>query len=120
MFLLKRKGDGKLMVNFDPDLVRLLREIRYLQLIDLHVPESGLLIYKNVDMFRDINMRLDQIVFMYNSIMSELIDVEKPLLEKNIIKMDTNLKPGIESFKWESNDIIKQFINPCMNVVKTA
>jgi len=84
------------------------------------VPESGLLIYKNVDMFRDINMRLDQIVFMYNSIMNELIDVEKPLLEKNINKMDVNLKPGIESFKWESNDIIKQFINPCMNVVRTA
>lgn len=65
-------------------------------------------------------MRLDQIVFMYNSIMNELIDVEKPLLEKNINKMDVNLKPGIESFKWESNDIIKQFINPCMNVVRTA
>jgi dynein heavy chain len=28
MFLLKRKEDKMLMVNFDPDLVRLLREIR--------------------------------------------------------------------------------------------
>lgn len=108
------------MVNFDPELIKLLREIRYLQLIDLHVPENGLLIYKNVDLFRDINMRLDQIVFMYNSIMSELIDVERPLLEKNISKMDVNLKPGLESFKWESNNILKEFINPCMVVVRTA
>lgn len=84
------------------------------------VPETGLTIYKNVDIFRDINMKLDLIVEMYNSTMSGLIDVERPLLEKNINKMDLQLKPGLESYKWESNNIVKEFINPCMSVVKTA
>jgi len=107
-------------VNFDPELVKLLREIKYLQLIDLPVPENGLAIYKNVDVFRDINIKLDHIVFMYNSLQSELLDVERPLLEKNIDKMDKNLKPGLETFKWESNNIGKEFINPSLTVVKTA
>jgi len=52
--------------------------------------------------------------------MSELIDVERPLLQKNITKMDATLKPGIDSYKWESQNIIKEFINPCMQVVKNA
>lgn len=64
LFLLTRKDDNMLCVNFDNDLVKLLREIRYLQLIDMHVPETGLTIYKNVDIFRDINMKLDLIVDM--------------------------------------------------------
>jgi len=84
------------------------------------VPESGLSIYKNVDIFRDINIKLDHIVGMYNHLMQDLLDVERPLLEKKINAMDSALKPGLETFKWESNDIIKQFINPAMQVVKTS
>jgi hypothetical protein len=41
-----------------------------------------------------------------------LNDVERPLLEKKITKMDTSLKDGIEKYKWESKKITEEFINP--------
>jgi dynein heavy chain len=33
--------NGLLKVNFDPALVRVLREVKYFQLLDLTVPESA-------------------------------------------------------------------------------
>lgn len=45
---------------------------------------------------------LDEIVFMYNIIQSELNRVERPLVANNIKAMDQNLEPGIKSLTWES------------------
>ena len=42
MRLLRRmEKTGLLKVNFDPDLARLLREVRYLKLIDIEVPPAA-------------------------------------------------------------------------------
>ena len=37
-----------LSVNFDPSLVRLLREVKYFKLANLEVPEAAASIYKKV------------------------------------------------------------------------
>ncbi len=44
--------EGFVRVNFDPVLVRLLREVKYLQLIDIPVPERASAIYAKVNIFR--------------------------------------------------------------------
>jgi dynein heavy chain len=45
-------GEGFVRVNFDPILVRLLREVKYLSLLDVQVPERASLLYKKVDVYR--------------------------------------------------------------------
>lgn len=44
--------EGFVRVNFDPVLVRLLREVKYLLLLDIEVPERASLLYKKVDIYR--------------------------------------------------------------------
>ena len=44
--------EGFVRVNFDPILIRLLREVKYLQLLDIDVPEKAALLYKNVNTYR--------------------------------------------------------------------
>lgn len=44
--------EGFLRVNFDPVLVRLLREVKYLQLLDHKVPEKAAILYKKVNIYR--------------------------------------------------------------------
>lgn len=39
-------------VNFDPVLVRLLREVKYLLLMDIEVPERAQLLFKKVNIYR--------------------------------------------------------------------
>jgi hypothetical protein len=41
---------------------------------------------------------------MYNRIQRELHKVERPLILSQIVKMDQDLEPGINSLTWE-NDI---------------
>ena len=48
---LKEGDDGFLNVNFDPLLVRLLREIKYLKLLGHIVPEKAEALYTNVDIY---------------------------------------------------------------------
>jgi dynein heavy chain len=44
--------EGFLRVNFDPVLVRLLREVKYLLLLDINVPQRASVLYQKVDTYR--------------------------------------------------------------------
>lgn len=44
--------EGFVRVNFDPVLVRLLREVKYLLLLNIDIPERASLLYKKVDIYR--------------------------------------------------------------------
>lgn len=53
-FLLYRETSEMafIRVNFDPVLVRLLREVKYLLLMDIEVPERAQLLFKKVNIYR--------------------------------------------------------------------
>ena len=109
--------EGFVKVNFDPILTRLLREVRYLQLLDIKVPERAKNLFKNVAIYRSQTGNLDLIVEMYNNIISTLLPVEKPLMQARINKIDKFLQPGINQLIWTS-DNIPSFINTAMKIVK--
>jgi len=116
--LLRRDTDGvTLRVNFDPALVRLLREVKYFLLLDLAVPPSAQEIYAKAETYRNQTGNLELIVNMYNGILSSLLKVEEPLLIDRIQRMDTVLLPGLKDLKWRSSNI-SEFIQSSMQVVK--
>jgi dynein heavy chain len=94
--------EGFLKVNFDPVLVRLLREVKYLLLVDINVPQRASSLYLKVDTYRRQTGNLDLIVNMYNDILATLLPVEKPLLADRIERINKALQPGIDSLKWNS------------------
>ena len=118
--LVKEESDtipeGILSVNFDPVLVRLLREVKYLLLLDVEVPERAQKLYEKVDVYRTQSGNLELIVNMYNDILATLLPVEKPLLSDRIKSMNDCLQPGIDTLRWNS-DTIDQFISSCMVLV---
>lgn len=71
-------------VNFDPVLVRLLREVKYLQLLDIEVPERASALYSKVNVYRTQTGNLELTVNMFNEILATLLPVEKPLLADRI------------------------------------
>lgn len=102
--------EGFVRVNFDPILVRMLREVKYLLLLDITVPERASLLFNKVDIYRTQTGNLDIIVDMYNGILATLLPVEKPLLSDRIDRMNRALQAGIDSLKWNSQNI-DPFIN---------
>lgn len=109
--------EGFVRVNFDPVLVRLLREVKYLLLLDIDVPERASLLYKKVDVYRTQTGNLDIIVTMYNDILATLLPVEKPLLADRIERMNKALQAGMTELRWNSQGI-DPFINQAMSIVK--
>lgn len=83
--------EGFIRVNFDPVLVRYLREVKYLQILDIQVPDRADSLFSKVDTYRRWTGRLDLIVEMYNNIIATLLPVEKPLMMTRIQSMNKAL-----------------------------
>jgi dynein heavy chain len=97
--------EGFLRVNFDPTLERVLREVKYLQSLDIEVPERASLLFEKADIYRTQTGRLEIITTMYNDILKILLPVEKPLLQMRIEAMDKALQEGIDKLTWNSAGI---------------
>jgi dynein heavy chain len=115
--LRKQEKTGLLKVNFDPALVRLLREVRFFLIFGIEVPDEALEMYTRSATYREWIGQLDHIKHMYNSILTELLPVEEPLLADRIDKMDDVLKDGLTKLKWRSEESIPEFIENTMKVV---
>ena len=114
--LLKRNEKGLVRVNFDPALIRLLRETRYFKLLNQDVPSSASDVFSKDDTYRSQIVSLDMIVFKYNNIKTCLHAVEEPLVIASIKRMDETLRPGIEQLTWKSPNIDK-FIAGAKDIV---
>jgi dynein heavy chain, axonemal len=115
-------GNGEaslLQVNFDPALVRLLREVKYFLLLGLEVPAAALEVYKKAEIFRRQTGNLDLLVNMYNTMMIEMLPVEAPLLRSQLLKIDQTLVRGLRDLNWKSA-AIDVFITEANTAVKAA
>ena len=66
-----------LSVNFDPGLVKLLRETKYFLLLGLQVPDTALDIYRNVETFRSWTGQLDMVVNKNNLNLARTLPVDR-------------------------------------------
>ena len=101
-----------LSVNFDPLLVKLLREVKYFVLLGLQVPPSAMEVYQRAEVFRRHTGNLDLIVNMYNDVQTSLLPVERPLIKNLLEKIDKTLSFGVgegkhkaKALNWKSNGI---------------
>ena len=115
----KGKGLPLLRVNFDPALTKLLREVKYLKLLKLEVPESANDIYSMNEQFRQQMGNLDLLTNVYNNIMFTLKEVEKPMLQAKMDKIDEELKKGTTVLTWKSHGI-PDFITNTYSLIKEA
>jgi dynein heavy chain len=93
--LLSRGADNKLAVNFDPALVRLLREVRYFLLCGIEVPTNVGEIFQKAEVFRQQTGQLDLMVDMYNHMLDTLLPVETPLVRTYFQNIDKLVQRGI-------------------------
>jgi dynein heavy chain len=117
--LLRQDNDahGTLHVNFDPALVRMLREVGYFLKLDLDVPDTAMAIFKKAETFRTQTGNLDMVVTKYNWIQESLLDVERPLVATDLKAIDAFLEKGLSGLNWKSIGI-NEFVNEASAMVK--
>lgn len=69
-----------------------------------------------MDVYRQQTGNLELIVDMYNGMLEALLRVEKPLLKDRIERMSKALQPGIDTLRWNSENI-NPFISQAMKIV---
>jgi dynein heavy chain len=111
------KTPGILRVNFDPMLVKLLREVKYFLLLGVDVPEAAMKTYQRGETLRQQTGNLDLIVVTYNNILRTLLPVERPLVGKRLTEIDAMLQKAIHSLNWNSHKI-NDYIQEVMSAVK--
>ena len=114
--LLQRLETRKLITNFDPALVRLLREAKYFLLLGLSVPAQALKIFQSTEVLRSRTGNINLIVNTHNAILDRLLPVERPLVMPYLSRFDVVVECGITSLTWKS-DGIDEYLSECMNQI---
>ncbi|XP_077869744.1 dynein beta chain, ciliary-like [Saccoglossus kowalevskii] len=117
--LIKRNEETKLIVvNFDPQLVAVLREVKYLNIRgEDNIPEKGRNLYEKHETFREYRANLDLTVQWYNEVRETVLEVEFPLIENQLVDIDNQLEKAEKSLNW-NQDTIKEYIHETKDLVK--
>ena len=113
--ILVKRGE-LLQINFDPQLLQLLKEIKYFKILNLDIPPEAEAVYaKNTD-FQNQIANLENIISQYNSIILSLNDVEKPIVQEKLKKLELSLEPAFTNITWEkSKNVIDEFVTKALN-----
>uniref|UniRef100_A0A7M4FBW4 Dynein axonemal heavy chain 11 n=1 Tax=Crocodylus porosus TaxID=8502 RepID=A0A7M4FBW4_CROPO len=104
--LIKRNLEsGLLSVNFDPKLVALLREVKYLLILNqTRIPASALSLFEKKKTFNKYIGNLELIVQWYNKLKQTILEVEYPLIENELKTIDDQLKKAEVIFTWQKEN----------------
>ena len=106
-----------LAVNFHPLLVRMLREVAYFIKMGLEVPDTAMGIFKKAETFRNQTGNLEIMATKNNWIQAHMLDVEKPLVAKELDEIKDFLQIGMRDLNWQSMGI-SDFVKEASTMVK--
>lgn len=117
--LINRSEETKLIsVNFDPQLVAVLREVKYLEIRGSEeIPESAAAIYSKNDTFRQYVANLDLTVQWYNKVRTTVLEVEYPLVEGQLEQIDVQLQRAEKDLNWNS-EAVWEYIEETREMVR--
>ena len=103
--LITRNEETKLItVNFDPQLVAVLREVKYLEVrAEEQIPESASAIYSRYDTLWKYVTNLDLTVSLYNKVRTTVLEVEFPLIEGQVAEIDEKLQQAEGTLNWNTD-----------------
>ncbi|EPY39969.1 dynein heavy chain [Angomonas deanei] len=124
--LMRKTKDGTLEVNLDPALVRTLREVYYLELLNSYggedevfeIPPDAQAIFAKREVFRSQSLKLEYICSTYNDVIAKLRpEEERPLIQNELNTFDTVIQRGIEDVRWEEEEEADRYIEVALRDV---
>ncbi|XP_067164604.1 dynein axonemal heavy chain 9 [Apteryx mantelli] len=105
--LIRRDPETKLIaVNFDPQLVSVLREVSYLSSSQKgSIPPMAAEIYSSKESYRQMVANLELMVNRYNKIVKTVLEVEYPLIQGQLQDIDLKLKEAEERLNWKMEGV---------------
>ncbi|XP_026133128.1 dynein axonemal heavy chain 9 [Carassius auratus] len=105
--LISREQRTRLIsVNFSPQLVSVLREVKYLEAREAEViPDMAADVYSNRELLWQYVANLELATSWYNKVMSTVLEVEMPLIQSQLTDIDAKFKEAEQNLCWTSQGI---------------
>ena len=108
--------NAKIVVNFDEQLVVLIRESKYLDRMGFAVPETALNVTLQEDKYHQFCESLKSMLASYNAVLASLSPVETELLRDRIAELGQDLSRGFNLLNWNSLSI-PEFTDSCLRAI---
>lgn len=104
--LTRDRGSILLMVNFDPELLAILKEVSFLkQTAHTNIPRLALEVSEQAETFRKYRTLLNITVTAYNDIRRTSQQVEYNLIELEVARIDSLVTRGERELCWKSEGL---------------
>ncbi|KAJ3258377.1 Dynein heavy chain 5, axonemal [Boothiomyces macroporosus] len=100
--LLVSTAEGQVYVNFDPQILQLIKETKYLQRMGLEVPPSVRNVCVKEFYYRGLNNELHRILQSKKNLLDRVSVILKKALAPHIDDLDRTLQPGLTALTWTS------------------
>lgn len=103
--IIRHPDDGKLYVNFDQEILQLIREAKCLDRMGVDVPDSARIVLFQEDKFKNYHNELHWALSEYDKVVSKVIPVTAMVLRPHFRDMEYKLRPGMITLTWTSMNI---------------
>ncbi|XP_014347801.2 dynein axonemal heavy chain 5 [Latimeria chalumnae] len=105
--LVKAPETGELFVNFDPQILILIRETECMARMGLEIPPFALNLQQKQDVLKKNYNKLQMILTENSRVRSKIQNICEPLMGPHLAKVDEVLQPGLTFLNWTSLNIEK-------------
>ena len=103
--IIRHPENNKLYVNFDAEILTLIREAKCLSRIGIDIPESAKIVLLQEDKFKMYNNELQFVLREYDRIVNKIRPNTKSLLVPHLEDLEYKLRPGMVTLTWTSMNI---------------
>jgi dynein heavy chain len=103
--IIRHPNNNKLYVNFDSEIMTLIREAKCLSRIGIEIPESAKIVLLQEEKFKMYNNELTFVLWEYDRIVNKIRPNTKSLLVPHLEDLEYKLRPGMNILTWTSMNI---------------
>ena len=103
--IVRHPKSGRLFVNFDREILQLMRETKCMQRIGIEVPESSKMVLLQEEKFKRYFYELLFALREYDRVLGKVIPVIRPMLKMHLDDLDQKISPGMMMLTWQSMNI---------------
>ena len=103
--IIRHPKTGKLFVNFDKEILQLVRETKCLKRLGVEIPEAAESILAQEDRFKTLNVELAAAITEYDRVTDKIAPVTAKALEPHIQSLELALRPGMVTLTWTSLNV---------------
>lgn len=103
--IIRHPDDNKLYVNFDHEILQLIRETKCLDRMSIEIPESAKIALFQEDKFKMFYNQLHWALTEYDRVVADVVPVTAMILRSHFNDMEYKLRPGMITLTWTSMNI---------------